>query len=202
MKHLLLILNLALFAGMTFAEPREVSFETEDGVVVFGDWYSSGADKGAPVILLFHQGGGDARGEYADIAPRLVANGFHVLAIDQRNGGEVFQSTNRTIGHMGADYVEPGYCDAYPDLVAALRYVRKHNYKGKLIAWGSSYSAALVFRLAADYHQRSAACSLFHLPLGRRSQTVRWQRTSIRSKCRLLHSGRRVNMPSSRWLSR
>lgn len=149
MKALLTSL-LFILAGAACAQSQEVSFLTEDGVRVFGDWYGAGVDKGEPVILLFHQGGGDARGEYADIAPRLVANGFHVLAIDQRNGGDVFQSTNRTIGHMGADYVEPGYCEAYPDLIGALRYVRKQNYAGKLIAWGSSYSAALVFRLAAE----------------------------------------------------
>lgn len=151
MRNLGLFWILAVVVTGAAAQSTEVAFLTEDKVRVVGDWYGAGDEKDGPVILLFHQGGGDARGEYAEIAPRLVANGFQVLAIDQRNGGNVFQSTNRTIAHMGADYEEPGYCDAYPDLVAAVGYVRSQGFTGKLIVWGSSYSAALVFRLAAEH---------------------------------------------------
>jgi pimeloyl-ACP methyl ester carboxylesterase len=38
-----------------------------------------------------------------------------------------------------------------PDIIAALRYVRKQYNSNKVIAWGSSYSAALVLKVAGDH---------------------------------------------------
>ena len=43
------------------------------------------------------------------------------------------------------------YCDALPDLEAALAYVRERNPEVKPILWGSSYSAALAIQLAAAH---------------------------------------------------
>ena len=42
------------------------------------------------------------------------------------------------------------FLDALPDLRASLRLARARYAKGTLIAWGSSYSAALVLVLAAE----------------------------------------------------
>jgi pimeloyl-ACP methyl ester carboxylesterase len=42
------------------------------------------------MFLLFHQGGASARGEYGPIIPRLLSAGYHVLAVDQRSGGDRF----------------------------------------------------------------------------------------------------------------
>lgn len=158
------IILLVCLLGVTVhaqSAPLEISFVTADGVTVFGDWYVSGENRSAPVIVLFHQGGGDARGEYSTIAPRLVEHGFHVLAIDQRNGGNVFDGVNRTIANMGPGYEEPGYCEAYPDMESAVQFIRQRGYDGKLVAWGSSYSAALVFRLAVDHADQVSAIVAF-----------------------------------------
>lgn len=129
------------------AAPVEVRFEAADGVVVYGDLTTADVGKAAPIVLLFHQAGGDARGEYGPIAGRLVASGYNVLAIDQRNGGERFGGVNRTLAGLdGEDY---DYCAVYPDLEAALAFARSQGFSGKLAVWGSSYSAALVFQLGA-----------------------------------------------------
>ena len=77
-----------VLAASAIAKPEQVSFEAADGVRVFGDIYRSADGELAPVILLFHQAGSDARGEYTHIAIRLMENGYNVLAIDQRSGGE------------------------------------------------------------------------------------------------------------------
>ena len=129
------------------AEPAEVSFLAADEIRIYGDLYSSAGGKAAPIVLLFHQGAGDARGEYSAIAPRLRESGYNVLAIDQRTGGDIFGGVNRTMA--GAGDTEYSYCDAYPDLEGALAFVRDDGFSGPLAAWGSSYSAALVFQLAA-----------------------------------------------------
>lgn len=122
---------------------EEISFHTSDGILITGDLYHN--DKSAISILLCHQAGANARGEYHSIIPRLVKDGFNVLAIDQRVGGERFGSTNRTAARIKNN--EYGYCDAYSDMSAALDYMIVEGYHGKHIVWGSSYSAALAIQL-------------------------------------------------------
>ena len=136
-----------LLAANAIAKPEQVSFEAADGVRVFGDIYRSAEGQSAPTILLFHQAGGDARGEYTNIAIRLMENGYNVLAIDQRSGGDQFGGVNRTMA--GLERQDYGYCEAYPDLEAALGFARDEGFDGRLAIWGSSYSAALVFQLGA-----------------------------------------------------
>ena len=70
------------------------------------------------------------------------------MTIDQRSGGDSFGGVNRTIAEL--ENTKYSYCDAYPDLEAALEYARRQGF-GRIIVWGSSYSAALVIRLAADH---------------------------------------------------
>ena len=146
-RNALITLLLMTAAGAAAAKPYEVQFEAADGVRIYGDVYASAAGPAAPVILLFHQAGGDARGEYSGIASRLLGEGYNVIAIDQRSGGDRFGGVNRTVA--GLDGAEFGYCDAYPDLDAALVYARDAGFSGRLAVWGSSYSAALVFQLGA-----------------------------------------------------
>lgn len=147
MRTVLLLAAIAASIATAVAQSSELTFETSDGITVYGNLYPAAAGRSAPTILLFHQGGGDARGEYETIVPRLNDSGYNAIAIDQRRGGERFGGTNRTIADL-AD-AEFGYCDAYPDLEGALHYARSAGFDGKLIAWGSSYSAALVFHLTA-----------------------------------------------------
>lgn len=148
MIRIILVLVASLgFVNATLAKPVEVSFDTADGVRIYGDVYESVNGKTAPTILLFHQAGGDARGEYTHIAIRLLGQGYNVIAIDQRSGGDRFGGVNRTVADL--EDATFGYCDAYPDLEAALRYAKQAGFSGPLAVWGSSYSAALVFQLGA-----------------------------------------------------
>jgi dienelactone hydrolase len=148
MSRFIVALLVASLANFAAAESDEVSFKAADGVQVFGDVYASPRGEREPVILLFHQAGSDARGEYTVIAERLQKNGYNVIAIDQRSGGDRFGGVNRTMA--GLEDKEIGYCEAYPDLVAALTFAREHGFYGRLAVWGSSYSAGLVFKLAAE----------------------------------------------------
>ena len=118
-----------------------VTLTAADGVKVAGLHYRAPDPKA--VILLFHQAD-SSKAEYATIAPRLVAAGYSALAIDQRSGGDVFgpNQTAAALGHS-ADYAE-----AQRDLEAALAWGKRQG--APVILWGSSYSAALVFRVAAD----------------------------------------------------
>lgn len=124
---------------------REVTFNSKDGIKLYADIYESKKGKSAPLIMLFHQGGGDVRGEYAPIIPKLLKQGYNVMATDVRQGGSRF-GTNRTMANIKQEF---GYCDAYPDLEAALDFAKAQGFSGKKIAWGSSFTAALVFQLAS-----------------------------------------------------
>jgi len=126
------------------AEP--VSFPAGDGGSVYGDVTPApGAAKAT--ILLFHQAGSN-RGEYTEIAPRLAALGYNVLAIDQRAGGSMWGHTNQTAAARGS---AAGYLDALPDLEGTLTYATRTWPGAPVILWGSSYSASLVFLLAARH---------------------------------------------------
>jgi len=146
MRFIALLILLVIGAVPVKAQ-EPVSFTTSDGITVYGDYYA-GPDARGPVILAFHQADFN-RLEYREIAPRLVKDGFSVLAIDQRSGGDYGGEDNRTAKESKAFWT---YTDALPDLEATLEWARAKHPKSKIIAWGSSYSASLVIVLAAKNH--------------------------------------------------
>jgi alpha-beta hydrolase superfamily lysophospholipase len=148
----------------TDAEHEEVEFKTEDNELIYGDLFVVKKGKRAPLVLLFHQASSNGRAEYAYHIPRLVENGYNVLVIDQRSGGSHFGGENRTVGGMGDE--NAGYCDAYPDLEAALDYVVDAGFKGSRYAWGSSYSGALVFRLGMEHPDELSGVLVFSPAVG------------------------------------
>ena len=154
-----LVLALALVGGPALPAAAEasaaavafetISFPSEDGLEITADLYRTPKATGRPIVVLFHQAGW-SRGEYREIAPRLGRLGFDCLAVDQRSGGEVNDVRNQTVARALAAGGGTTYLDALPDLRAALRWARTSQGEGKVIAWGSSYSAALVLRLVGD----------------------------------------------------
>jgi len=148
----------ALVAPRPAVAQEPIRFETADGVTLYGELYRA-AHADAPVILLFHQGAGSSE-EYTNIAPRLVGAGYHAIAVDQRRGGDLFGRDNRTVRGR-PEGPEPTYCDVYPDLEAALGQVDALGLTGPVVAWGSSYSATLIFRLALEHPDRIAAVLAF-----------------------------------------
>lgn len=130
------------------AHAQSITTVTADGITIYGETYFGDLDSSAPLVLLFHQGGANGRGEYSSLAQWLNDEGFRAIAWDQRRGGSRFGSSNRTVDGLPADS-EYSYCDPYPDLQAALHYVVNAGLSRQVVAWGSSYSATLVFQLAA-----------------------------------------------------
>ena len=127
------------------------SFAAADGVMVTGDWYkpnAAGARAAAKtVIISFHQAN-SSRGEYRTIAPKLADLGYGVLAIDQRSGRAFAGIDNATRAAARKLKKPTGYIDASADLRAAAAFARADLQAQKVIAIGSSYSAALTLVLA------------------------------------------------------
>jgi len=153
-----------LVAGLgatSFAEDgfKPVDFASAGGVRVHADLYES-KNESATLILLFHQAGW-SRGEYREIAPKLRELGYRVMAVDQRSGGGVNGVANETHARAVKKREPTDYLDAYADLEAALAYARNELKARRVVIWGSSYSASLVFRLAAEHPDDVTAVMAF-----------------------------------------
>lgn len=133
------------------SSPALVSFPAADGLSLWAN-YGPGPS-GAPIILLFHMAASN-KAEYREIAPRLNRLGYATLAVDARNGQDTYAGDYPNL--TAAAYRKKtgntaGFDETYPDLEAALRWARHKQPKSKVYVLGSSYSADLVFRLAAEH---------------------------------------------------
>jgi dienelactone hydrolase len=156
MLRALILAGLGLVPQVAAPPAVPVMLSAADGVAVYGRVYVATSGT-APVILLFHQAD-SSKSEYASIAPRLVALGYNVLAIDQRSGGDLYAPGNETVRHLGKS---APFLEALPDMDAALVYAQRRFPGAPVVAWGSSYSAALVFPFAAKHPHDIAALLAF-----------------------------------------
>ena len=91
------VILLLYFIFFTFQQNgKELNIVAKDGIRVFGEEYTS--ENSETLILLFHQAGSNAKAEYGGhIIPRLIKEGYSVIAVDQRKGGSSLGGVNRTI---------------------------------------------------------------------------------------------------------
>jgi dienelactone hydrolase len=123
---------------------KQIEFDATDHKKVYADFYPSTTPNSEKVILMFHQAGSNA-GEYETIEPVMADLGYNCIALDQRSGGDMWGRSNRTATKSGTG----NYLAAYKDLAGAVDYAHSKNYT-TIIAWGSSYSSSLVFKLASE----------------------------------------------------
>jgi len=143
-----LLLSTVLLVIVNLSAQEITTFKAEDGVQITADLYLTHPDT-VPFIILYHQANW-SRGEYQEIAPKLNAMGYNCMALDQRSGGTVNGIPNKTKINAAKAMKGTQYIDAIPDMKAAIMYAKGNFATGKLIIWGSSYSSALVLKLAGD----------------------------------------------------
>ena len=134
----------------TSFDGETISFKASDGLKVTADLYMAHKSN-APFIILYHQAG-YSRGEYREIAPLLNDMGFNCLAVDQRSGNKVNDVENLTKKEADSEGHATEYLDAIPDIEAAYLYVKYGIKPEKIILWGSSYSAAILFYMGSEHH--------------------------------------------------
>jgi dienelactone hydrolase len=125
---------------------QTVTFQSTDGVEVTADLYVSSTQN--PYIILLHQAG-YSRGEYREIAPKLVNLGFNCLAVDLRSGYEVNFIKNQTHIDAKSKNLSTKYIDSRPDIKAAINFIASRTNK-PIVLFGSSYSAALALIEATE----------------------------------------------------
>ena len=111
-----------------------------DGLDVTVDYYPD--DTAKAIIILCHQAG-YSRGEYRDIAPKLLHKGYACIAVDQRSGKVSYGIDNETAKRALEMGLPTKYMDARADIEAVVDYVANNTEK-KIYLWGSSYSASLA----------------------------------------------------------
>jgi len=145
-----LILAAAVLVGCSQKDTQTFIVTAADGVRIFGDYAAAPVPQAERrgTIILFHQGGANARGEYGPIMPALLEAGFDVVASDLRRGGQLYGSWNRTVAAY--PQTDP-YCSVAQDIDAVLDHVSAQDMPSPIILWGSSYSAALVIGAAGRH---------------------------------------------------
>ncbi|MFK7816240.1 MAG: alpha/beta hydrolase [Gammaproteobacteria bacterium] len=151
LRKVLLIATLAcMYSENSFADT--ILIKSNDEVNITATTYIVNDEPKTPIIVLFHQAGW-SRGEYIDIAPKLNQLGFNCIAVDLRSGESINDVDNLTAKHANKLNKSTRYIDALPDVLSSLQYVNKHFPESEVIAWGSSYSAALVLNVAGTHPQ-------------------------------------------------
>ncbi len=133
-----------------------IQFKAADSLSVTADSYE--VLPGEKYILLCHQDG-FSRGEYIETAIRLNGLGYNCLAIDQRSGDKCNGVVNQTAFNAKEQELKTDYLNAQQDIEAAINYIYGHSGK-KIIVVGSSYSAALLLKMA-NANDKISALALF-----------------------------------------
>lgn len=144
------ILATFMALSLSLSAVEKLSYPSLDGLKITADLYALEGKTGAPVILLFHQAR-YSRGAYQEIAPKLNKLGFNCIAVDARSGKGVNGVVNETAARAKEAGKPMEYRDALPDLKASVAFAHEKFPKSPLLIWGSSYSASMVFAVAADH---------------------------------------------------
>lgn len=155
--YLIGLMFLGIFADcLPVQAQKTITFLAKDGLLVTADLYES--DPSNPYLLLFHKAG-SSRGEYREIAPRLLKVGYNCLAVDLRAGDEINFVVNQTALRAREQKLSTNYLDAVPDMQAAIEYATRVSRK-PVVIMGSSYSASLALALATKNPQVAAVIAL------------------------------------------
>ena len=145
MARILTITFLFALFSTNLSAQHKVSFYSDDGLKIIADLYLK--DYQLPFILLFHQGG-SSRGEYSEIASRLLKLNYNCLAVDLRMGEKMNYVVNETAARARENNYPQTFYSARKDIRAAIEYIEKLNNKA-VILFGSSFSASLCLIEAA-----------------------------------------------------
>lgn len=148
LRTCIMIVTIILMIAQTSYAQEQISFQSLDGLEITADLYKS-SHANSTVIILFHQAR-SSRGEYRNIAPRLVKMGYTTLAVDQRSGDQFNKIRNETAERAQQQNLAAEFTDALPDMRAAIQYARTTLDAEKILIWGSSYSASLSLVIAGQ----------------------------------------------------
>lgn len=135
-----------LFFTLFLDAQEKVTFTADDGLKITADLYETNPDN--PYVLLFHQAG-SSRGEYLQIADKIIKFGYNCLAVDLRSGGEINYIQNHTALLAVQQGYHTDYLSSKKDILAAIKWVKDRSKK-PVVLFGSSFSASLSLIIAKN----------------------------------------------------
>lgn len=142
----LLISSILILCSLSVRAQQVVSFYAQDGLKITADLYLM--DNKLPFILLFHQGEA-SRGEYSEIAKKLLKLDYNCMAVDLRYGEKINYTRNETAITAREGNFDQSMMASARDIKAAIDFVSRYN-KQEVILFGSSYSASLCLLEAVE----------------------------------------------------
>ena len=157
-RLLILVCAIAGTNAQAQAAVHTVEIMLQDEITMHADYYAAASGNEKPLIILCHQAG-YSKGEYKEIAPVLNEMGFDCIAIDMRSGGSVNGIDNETARQAQKRKLSTDYESALSDIESVADFYINQQSR-KIILWGSSYSAGLIFPVAKS-HEEVLACIAF-----------------------------------------
>ena len=142
----LILISIFIFSFLFLGAQEKVTFSGVDELKITADLYAT--DPSNPYILLFHQAG-YSRGEYRQIAKKILKFGYNCLAVDLRAGGEVNYIQNHTALIAIQQGYPVDYLSSLNDIEAAIKWVKKQSNE-PVVLFGSSFSASLSLLVAKN----------------------------------------------------
>ena len=141
------LLGTLILIACTPPHRQLVIFPAIDRQRVYATSYPA-QDKQRALLVLFHQALSNQE-EYAPLIPRLTQTGCAALTVDLRVGGAMWGAVNTT-WLQDPSQSQTDYRAALADMEGALAWAHA-RWNGPILVWGSSYTAGLVFVLAARH---------------------------------------------------
>jgi len=136
--------------------PERITFTTDDGVVIVGDWYP-GTKFGRAVLLLHMMP--ETRDSWRVFAERLASAGVSALAIDERGHGESTKGPKGPIDFRA--FSDREQREKIIDVRAALDWLKERGFAEAGIAVvGASIGANLAIAFAAENREIPAVIAL------------------------------------------
>ena len=125
-----------------------VTFKSSDNLTISADFYETEAISKKWMIMCHQEE--YSRGEYKEIAQRMIKLNYNCLAIDMRLGNEVNYVPNETAGEAKRLGKSQTLISCEIDILSAIEYVLSREKDAEIVLFGSSFSASLCLKIAKE----------------------------------------------------
>jgi len=125
-----------------------VTFKASDDLTISADFYETETASKKWMIMCHQEE--YSRGEYKEIAQRMIKLNYNCLAIDLRSGSEVNYVPNETAGEAKRLGKAQSLISCEIDILSAIEYVLSREKDAEIVLFGSSFSASLCLKIAKE----------------------------------------------------
>lgn len=147
MKRYITAIICSLLLSFAYGQ-RGLTFYATDQVEIYADYYETFAESNK-YMLMFHQAE-YSRGEFQQIAERMIKLDFNCLAVDMRHGKEINYVNNETAIKAKQSGMNVTLLSCENDILAAINYVYSIDPYAQIFLMGSSFSASLCLKVARE----------------------------------------------------